>query len=108
MLREKNLEILNDCLTQEFKDAVFRDPQPANNPIAAISTHELMPGCSYSSMSASPVDIIVYVLRGTLHVVGGRLDDVPVIEGSALRISARANYSLAFENQSSFETVRFL
>ncbi len=108
MLCDKNLEILNACLNQEFKDAVFRDPQPANNPIAAISTHELMPGYSYASVSASPVDVIAYVLRGTLNVLGGRLGDVPVIEGSALRISARANYRLAFENRSSSETVKFL
>ncbi len=108
MLCEKNLEILNACLNQEFKDAFFRDPQPANNPIAAIITHELMPRYSYASNPASPVDVIAYVLRGTLNVVGGRLGDVPVIEGSALRISARANYRLAFENQSSSETVKFL
>ncbi len=108
MLREKNLEILNACLDQEFKDAVSRDPQPANNPIGAISTHELMPGYSYASISASPVDVIAYVLRGTLNVVAGQVGDVPIFEGSALRISARANYRLPFENHSSSETVKFL
>ncbi len=94
-------------VSRDFADIAFREFHSATNPIAAIVTHELMPGYFYASISASPVDVIAYVLRGTLNVVGGRVGDVPIIEGSALRISERANYRLAFKNQSSSETVKF-
>ncbi len=112
MLYETILEALEENaylkVSRDFADIAFREFHSATNPIAAIVTHELMPGCSYSSVSSGHVDVIAYVLHGTLNVVGSRLGDVPVIEGSALRISERPNCRLAFENQSSSETVKFI
>ncbi len=112
MLYETILDALEENaylkVSRDFADTAFREFHSATNPIGAIVTHQLMPGYSHSFVPSARIDVIAYVLRGTLNVVGSRLGDVPVIEGSALRISERPNCRLALENQSSSETVKFI
>ncbi len=112
MLYETILEAVEENAylkaSRDFADTACREFHSATNPVGAIGTHELMPGYSYSTVSSSRVDVVAYVLRGTLNVVGQRLSEFPVIGGSAICISAKQNYRLAFENRSSSETVKFL